>query len=271
MTVIELPIERRIALETFGPAPLQFRRLVIAEYGKLRSTKGFVILSFVAAALAALGSIGIGTTLDKPHGVNPHTSMGLQKALSSGFTAGLIATILGALFVTSEFRYKTCSQSILDCGSRTRWYLAKMPVVAIAGVAITAIGQFAAVATALPFLSAKGIHPDLWSGTLLRMTLGTIALGLPTALLGLAIGLLLRSQVATTAGIILYTMAAEAAMVQFVPAVGRWLPGGAQASLVADPTLPYHNTLTGVLVITVWILLVTSLGLSRLRRTDVPG
>jgi ABC-2 type transport system permease protein len=269
MTVIEQPSNYVGFVQP--SAPHRTRRLVSAERARIRSTNGFVILAGAAASLAGVGSLGIGLTLGKPGGIDPQTSDGVRRAMSSGFTAGLVASLLGAILVTSEFRYRTCGQSVIDCGSRRTWYLTKLPIVVWRGVALTAIGQFTAVAVALPFLAREGIHPNLWGGPLLRMSIGTIALGIPSALWGAAIGLLLRSQVATVAGLILYTMAAEAAVVQFAPSIGRWLPGGAMAAIVADPTLPYHNTVGGVLVFSMWVVLATALGLSRLRRTDIPG
>ena len=50
---------------------------------------------------------------------------------------------------------------------------------------------------------------------------------------------------------------AEAAVLQFVPAV------------VDDPTLPYHNTLLGIAVYGMWIVITGFLAVNRFLRSDI--
>lgn len=243
--------------------------LIQAEFARITATRGLLVLAVADVLLSGLGTVSVGVTLNKPTGIDVHTSEGVARAFSSGFTGGLVASIFAALMITSEFRHRTVSQAVIDSGARVRWVMAKiLPAVAV-GLSFTTAAQFVTLLVGLPFLAKAGVHPDIWHGSLLRMTIGTALLGIPAALWGMAVGLLVRSQVGTVVGLIVYSVIAEAAVLQFLPAIGKWLPGGAQAALVDDPTLPYHNTILGVFVYAVWIVAIGAIGTTRFLRTDI--
>jgi ABC-2 type transport system permease protein len=243
--------------------------LIRSEFTRLLATRSWLILGSVTIFLAAVGTISTGVALNRPHGLDASTTDGMAKALSSGFTAGLVASIFAALMVTSEFRHRTVGQSVLDSGTRIAWVIAKIPAAVVSGLLLTVLGQLVTLAIGVPFLTHAGAHPDLWHGQLLRMIIGTALLGIPAALWGTALGLLIRSQVGTIIGLAIYSVVAEAAVLQFIPALGRWLPGGGQGAIVDDPTLPYHNTLLGIAVYGMWIVIIGFLGINRFVRSDI--
>ena len=243
--------------------------LIRSEFTRLLATRSWLLLGAVTVLLAVIGEVSTGVSLNKPHGLAVSTTDGMAKALASGFSAGLVASIFAALMVTSEFRHRTVGQSVLDSGTRAAWVFAKVPAAVVSGLLLTVIGQLVTLAVGVPFLTHAGAHPDIWQGQLLRMTIGTALLGIPAALWGTALGLLIRSQVGTIIGLVVYSVVAEAAVLQFVPAVGRWLPGGAQAAVVDDPTLPYHNTLLGIAVYGMWIVITGFLAVNRFLRSDI--
>ncbi len=249
----------------------EFARLVRAERRRLFSTNGWMILILAAIFLPAVGTVGVGVTLGKAGGIALDNPGAVPQALAAGFSAGLIAAIYGALTVTSEYRYRTISQSAFDAGTRWRWVAAKVPVIVVGGVALTAVGETTTIVLASIFLHRVGVTPDLWHGQLVQMAIGTALLGLPSVLWGAAVGLLVRSQIGAIAGLILYSMVAESAVLQFVPTVGKFLPGGAQAAIVNDPTLPYHHLALGWLIFLSWIVVVGALGFRRLQRSDMPA
>lgn len=248
-----------------------FRSLVQAERRRLFSTNGWWILTVAAVFLPALGTVSVGITLGKSGGLTLTDPSLIPKVMAGGFSAGLIAAVYGALTITSEFRYQTIAQSTLDSGSRRRWITAKLPIMVGAGLSFTVIGQATTLALGWFFLHRVGQAPDLWHGQLLQMTWGTALLGLPSVLWGGAIALVVRSQIGTIVGLILYSMVAESALLQFVPALGKYLPGGAQAAIVDDPTLPYHHPALGWPIFLTWIVLAGALGLRRLQRSDLPA
>lgn len=248
-----------------------FPSLVRAERRRLFSTNGWWILILAAIFLPAVGTMSVGMTLGKSGGIALDDPGLVPQTLAAGFSSGLIAAIYGALTVTSEYRYRTVSQSAFDAGTRWRWIAAKIPVLVVVGILLTVVGEIATIILGSIFLQHVGVAPDLWHGQLLDMAIGTAVLGLPSVLWGAAVGLLVRSQIGAIAGLILYSMVAESAVVQFVPTIGKFLPGGAQAAIVDDPTLPYHHLVLGWLIFLSWILLIGALGVRRLQRSDMPA
>lgn len=266
MTVLDRTVDRDTSRRG-----TRFASLIRAERRRLFSTNGWSVLVLAAVFLPAVGTVGVGMTLGKAGGValdNPNMT---PQVLAAGFSAGLVAAIYGALTVTSEYRYLTVSQSVFDAGSRWRWLVAKIPVMIAFGMALTVIGEITTIVLASLFLHRVGVTPDLWRGQLREMAVGTAVLGLPSVLWGAAVGLVVRSQIGAVAGLILYSMVAEAAVLQFIPAVGKFLPGGGQAAIVDDPTLPYHHLALGWLIFLSWIVLVGALGFRRLQRSDMPA
>jgi ABC-2 type transport system permease protein len=246
------------------------RRAVIAEAVRTFSTPGWLILLGVAILLPVLGTVPAALSAGHRGGINPATADGVRKILASGFTAGLLATLLGVLSVTAEYRHGTVGASVLASGSRTRWASSKVLVTCPLGLVFTFLGQTAVLVSGLPILAGKGVHPDVWSGDLLRMTLGTATLGFIAAAWGVGLGLCIRNQLAAVAGVVLYSTVAEAAFLAAVPAVGQYLPGGAQAAIVVDPTLPHLSMAAGYLLFMAWTAVSLLVGRTILLRRDLP-
>jgi hypothetical protein len=245
------------------------RRQVRAEVRRTFTTRGWLVLLTIAIALPVTGTLAAGLTAGKKGGVDPTTADGVRTILGSGFTAALLATLLGALAVTNEFRHGTVHASVIVAGSRTRWAMSKFIVACPMGLLFTVLGQVTVLAVGLPVLAGRGVHPDVWSGDLLRMSVGTASLGFLAAAWGVGIGLCLRSQLPTIAGVVLYSTMAEAAFLQYVPSVGRFLPGGAQAAIGVDPTLDHLGMAAGYLVFVAWVAASLFVGRLLLIRRDL--
>jgi hypothetical protein len=191
---------------------------------------------------------------------------------SAGATAALLAGVLGAVSVTGEYRHRTIGATLLAAGRPRRWLLAKIPVVALVGALFTTCGQAVSLAIGVAGLHAVGVEPDVWSGDLLRMSLGTASLGCLCALWGVGWGLLLRHQVSAVVGFVVYSTVVEATLLSFFPDQARYLPGGLQAAIAGDPTAAYHvSTATGYGLFAGWILVALAGGWLRLARGDVPA
>ncbi|MDQ6781923.1 MAG: hypothetical protein M3063_00430 [Actinomycetota bacterium] len=244
------------------------RRDVGAEAVRVFSTRGWLVLLALAILLPVVGTAAMVLSTGKSSGVDVEA---VRKVLSSGFSAGLLATLLGVLSVTSEYRHGTVGASLMACGSRTRWALSKLLVACPLGLFFSLAGQAAVLGVGLPLLAGKGVHPDVWSGDLLLTTLGTGTLGFFAAAWGVGLGLCIRSQLAAVAGVVLYSTLAEAAFLQYVPSVGKYLPGGAQAAIVVDPTLQHLPMAAGYLLFAAWAALSLLVGRMLLIRRDLPG
>jgi len=192
--------------------------LVAAETRKLTTVWTTAIITAVGLLLVAIGAaffvfesefsgafVGsdaqVAATIDQIGGMN------------------VIALIVGLLSVTTEFRHETIGRTFQLTPSRTRVVATKMLVGAGYGVAFFLLGSV--VVAALLLLS--GAELELGAETLRSLWQGPVGLAL-MAVFGVAVGALLRSQVVAVALMLIYVFVIESLFVQFLPAVGRWLP-----------------------------------------------
>ena len=240
-----------------------------AERRRFFSTSGPFALLAVAAVLPAITTIAQVSTVGTAQSPDMSTVDGIGTVLNGGFLASLMATLGGVLAVTTEWRYHTASGSVLAVGGRRTWLLAKLCVAVPFGLLASAVGQAVVLAIGLPMLSSNGIDADVWSGQLLNSTIGTVVLGGMSAVWGLGLGLLIRSQVAAVAGLIVYTAFFEGAVIQFVPVIGKWLPGGAQGAIALDPSVEHLAQGWGFLLFAGWAAAALVAGARELMRREL--
>lgn len=245
--------------------------LMRSEFKRLLSTRGWVILLGASVLVAAVYVVTMALSVRDASEIDVHSGQGVATVLFGGGGAGLFASLMAVLLVSSEFRFRTVGMSVLESGSRCRWFCAKLPVVLGAGLLVTLVTQLLAILFGLPVLWNAGVHPDLLGNGLPRMFAGIVLVGLPAALWGAAIGLLVRSRMGAVFGLIIYTVSVEMLLLDLAPSVGKWLIGGGMGAIMADPTTTDFNNLgLGLGVCAAWIIIVGALGLVRLSRTDIP-
>ncbi|GAA2105534.1 hypothetical protein GCM10009759_42750 [Kitasatospora saccharophila] len=248
------------------------KRATAAEWVRTRTTRTWWGLLLTTVGMAAIQTLGATATVGKPDGLDANTPEGLHQALSSGFFAALFAAVLGALLVSTEFRHRTAGDSIVLVRNRETWLLAKVLVASVLGLLYTVVGQLTVLAVGVPVLQSKGIdHIDLWHGEVFSTIWGTFLLGPFAAAFGVGVGALVRNQVASVVGLVLYTVLLEGALVQFVPSVGQYLPGGAIAAIAGDPTVEHLSMPWGFPLYAAWAVLVLLAGAKRLAAQDING
>ncbi len=82
----------------------------------------------------------------------------------------------------------------------------------------------AGLAAGLPSLKR---HAAVGAATVWQISAGTLLGYALFAVLGVCVGALVRNQIAAILGGLLWTLVIEALLLAFLPAVGKWLPGGA--------------------------------------------
>jgi len=248
-----------------------FRRNVLAELRRTLSIRGWLYQLIFAVGLPALATLAVLSSIGKPGGISVSTPEGVRTVLSGGYVAALFAAVLGVVSVTTEFRHRTIGATLLSAGRPHRWLLAKIAIVGVLGVLFTTFGQAAVLAIGVSGLRGEGLQPDPWSGELRQLTIGTASLGLFCALWGVAWGLLLRNQVLAVTGMILYSTVVESVLLRYFPDQGKYLPGGLQAGIVADPNWAHVSTGAAYGLYAGWIVLALAAGWWRLTRRDVPA
>lgn len=223
-------------------------RLVRAELRKLFSTRLWLWLLLAAAALAALfTSLMIVFSTEAGTWTHPLDSAAGQRTLfgsGQGAVASLMM-VLGAVAITGEYRHRTATATFLATPRRGRVLTAKLVTFTIVpiGYAAVVLGVIAAVAT--PWLAAKDITLSLTGDGIPGTMLGVVAVAVLYGLIGVGLGALLREQVATVVGVLIYLYVVEPVVSQ-IPSWSDWtrfLPGRA-AEALAQTSLRPDSSLT---------------------------
>jgi ABC-2 type transport system permease protein len=207
-------------------------QLIRGELLKLRTTRGFWINAISAILLVPLsvtnsiltaGKDGGGPALD--------TSEGLRGVMSAASAGSIVVLILGILLTAGEFRHGTVTSTFLVTPRRAPVVAAKLAAGAIVGAVLSVVASVLTLAVALPWLAAKDVHVSLLGGDVVPVLLGAGASTILYAMIGVGVGFVLRNQTTAIVVALIWVMVVEGLLVGFVPAFGRWLPGGAAASL----------------------------------------
>jgi ABC-2 type transport system permease protein len=235
--------------------------LLSSELLKIRTTRGwYAYLSVIVllVGLAVAGDVG-------PSGNSERSQVSFQIGLvDAAGISSLLGIILGITIVTTEFRHGTIAPTLLTEPHRERIVGAK----AVAGALDAAL-------VALLWLSIVGADIHLFDADLGERAAQLLLLGALWALMGVAIGTAVQSQVAALVGTLIWIFVVETLLVAAVfglldvDGLSPYLPFRALDS--ADGTggedlLSYWG---GVGVSLAWIALIGVLGTERLRRRDI--
>jgi ABC-type transport system involved in multi-copper enzyme maturation permease subunit len=158
----------------------------------------------------------------------------------------LLIVLYGTLAFTQEFRYGTITPTYLGEPRRTRVLVAKWLALAIVSAVVTT----ATLALSAPLSSAliRSRDGDVSFG---GHFWGVVATGFVVmaayGVIGVAIGALVRNQIAAVVGVIVWMTAIEFTVIPSFPAVGRWMPLGATSSLFQlGPSLGLEENLLSI-------------------------
>ena len=214
-----------------------------SELLKQRTTRTVGLLLLAATGLTLLGIVVEGISSTPAELAQVDQQLTLLGAGSSG--AVLFATFAGLIAVTSEFRYGTIRPTLL-----------------VACVALSLGAGFA-------ILAARGIDVAAAGADLGALAGGTVAAAALSALLGVAIGTLVRNQVGAVVAVVAYAFLVDATLFAAAPAVGRFLPGKAGDALAGQPVENLLAPGVGAAVLAAWTLAVVVAATVRTDRSDV--
>lgn len=208
-------------------------QLVRAEARKSFTTRGAMAIAAAAVAYPALGLLAVATAPEGQQPVlGPDTIPGILRG--AGQVAGVALLLLGVLAVAGEFRHGTIVPSLLATPRRTRLLAAKLGwhVVLAAGVG----GGAAAVSIGLGALHLAG-HDAPVDLVRREVVFAVVGLGVFVgfhAVVGVAVGAVVRNQAAGVAGVLGWLLAVENAVPILLHrlSVRDWLPGGAAERLL---------------------------------------
>jgi ABC-2 type transport system permease protein len=151
------------------------------------------------------------------------------------FLAWIFPPILGALSVTSEFRLGTAIATFLQTPNRTRVLFAKMIIGGVGGAMAGAISMLGAYITAFAILTTtpSAAAPD--PSQLIGAVLGMVTAGFAMGMFGVAVGALIRAQIASLAVILGWLLFVEGIIVGVIGRAGIVLPGQMVLFAVSAP------------------------------------
>jgi ABC-2 type transport system permease protein len=209
------------------------KALVHAEVLKLRSTRTTAGLLLATLALVTLT---VTVSVPKAGAENPPVSLDdpslLAAAVGNGFGVPLVLVLLlGGIAFTQEFRYGTVTPTYLVEPRRTRILVAKVLSQALSSVVITAATLALSVMYGIALIRSR--DGDVTAGAQFwQMVAAGFAVMAAYGVIGVAVGALVRNQVAAVVSVLVWMLAVEQIVIPAYPAVGRWMPGGATWALL---------------------------------------
>ena len=174
-------------------------RLVRAELFKFRTTPGAWVSIGVVALLTGLG---ITTSfIVARHGVAhfgaPTTTTDLRRLMGAGYTAAIVmAPVLGVLCITTEYRHRVLTSTLLAHPRRADVLGAKVLASALWGVFMGVVSFAMIAAMGIPLLVSEGGSVTALLHQVGPVVPGMLAAFLLLAVYGMGIGTLVRNQIA---------------------------------------------------------------------------
>lgn len=221
---------------------MTFPRAVSAEFRKILTTRLWWVLALILFGYVGFSAVAIGffLSLTPEEAAIPIPDDFLAPLVYSMATATgyVFPVIFGAMSITSEVRHRTLGTVFLATPNRLVVLAAKAVAGIVVGAVFGIVSLLASVGLGAPVLAATGQETLLGDSDTWLM-LGRIVLAMALwGLVGVALGVLIPSQIASIVTIIAFTQFVEpilrtaAAFADWLGEVARFLPGAAGDALV---------------------------------------
>ena len=208
-------------------------RLIRTELLKLSTIRMTWGLLAVAAALSALfASLEASRAGNGNSGVPPiTTATGLLTVTTVTGFGMLLAAVLGVISATGEFRHGSATLTYLATPSRVRVLWAKAAAVACFGAGFGLVAALVSAGIGVGVAAGHGGPLALGTGTLIGHAAGAVLGGALLGALGVAVGSLIRSQLAAIIGVFVWAVVVESLIGGLFTAVRPYLPYTAATTL----------------------------------------
>ncbi|MFE4611134.1 ABC transporter permease subunit [Streptomyces niveus] len=256
---------------------LSFRRALAAEWTKLITVRS-TLWTALCGLVVSLG-LGVGLSMAMTASYSSMSSADkasfdpTSHALSGLNLSTLAFAVLGVMAITSEYSTGMIRTSLAAMPRRVHLLGAKALVLAAVVLVIGEIISFGSFFTSQAVFSAEDIETTLGAPGVLRAVASSGALMALIALLGLAVGTLVR-HVAGAITIMLGVLFVAPVITMFVPgtageSIGKFLPTGLTEAVVSVvPAERYLTPGTGFLIYCLYALALLVFAAYRLRKTD---
>jgi ABC-type transport system involved in multi-copper enzyme maturation permease subunit len=239
---------------------------LLAELRKMRSTRTNLGLLAGMVSLILLTVVLTGFITKAPELTGHDNQHGL---LSAGTAGALFAALIGVMAITSEFRHGTIRPTFVVTPHRTRVLAAKVIASLLMGILFGLAAITLSFGVGYAILALRGIPLELGTSHVMWLFIGTPLMTAAWAVIGVGLGAVVRNQVLAVIGLIVWAMVIDNLIVNLVPRIGGYTPGGASAALVADPADYVLSAPAGATVLAAYVLALVSAGVVLVARRDV--
>ena len=190
--------------------------LTRAELIKLRTTRTFVALTAAAAGLALLLTVLTGVLTD------PEPDEVLTQIFANDTSSAFIL-VLAVIGITGEWRHRTITGALLAAPDRLRFLAAKAIAYAGAGLVLSLLISATVTLVGLLIVGVRGL-PEPGVGELVEYIARSAGLAFLLGAFGVALGALVRNQVAAIVGVLAAMFVLEPMVLAVLPEVGRFGP-----------------------------------------------
>jgi ABC-2 type transport system permease protein len=233
--------------------------LLMGELLKLRTTR--MVYGLLGALLLIVAIATVAVVVDTP-------AAQLEREEDQGDLFGTAATgvifllLLGVMLMSGEFRHGTITQTLLITPNRWKVLAAKLVAGGLLGLAFGALAELFALVLGFPLLQLKGVDFVLGE-TAGSFVLGTLLATTLCGMLGVALGSVIRNQVAAIIVVFATLLIVESIFTALTesrwPEIPKYFPGHAISAVIedADDTLSREG---GVAVLLGYVLALAGIG-----------
>ena len=245
--------------------------LIRAELLKVRTTRGWWY--YLGGIILLTGIAVAGDTGSAEDERRPLLEFQLGLVDAAGIAA-LIAIILGITIVTTEFRHGTITPTVLVEPRRELVAVAKGVATTIMSLAFALLGLAVVAAVAIPWLLVLDVELQLGDSDMAVRAAQILLLVVLWGLLGVAIGVLVQSQVAALVGTLVWIFLVETLLIGVfgwldIEGLAPYLPIQALDAVDGTGGEDILSYWPGVAVSLAWIAALGVAGTERLRRRDI--
>jgi hypothetical protein len=190
------------------------------------------------------------------------TYSGQSRAIGIPGELLLLATVMGIIVASGEFRHKTATTTYLAIPNRVQVLGAKTMAAAAIGMFFGLAGAAATTIVGLSFTTAGGHHLLLGTGTVARYAVGATVASAVLAGIGVALGTLIRAPIGAIIATFVWGFVIEQAVGGIYHSAQRYLPYTAAASMAgvklgdAATPIPFAAATALLVVLAVLIALI---------------
>jgi ABC-2 type transport system permease protein len=242
------------------------REQLASELVKLRSTKTNLALLLGMVGLVLLIVLITGAAVPAAELAKDEH----QRALFGlGLAGGFVASLIGVMSITSEYRHGTIRPTFVFTPRRGRVITAKALSCILLGAIFGVIAEAFAFAVGLAILAIRGVDVVVPTHELVLVAIGSIACAALMAALGVGLGAVARNQVLAVIGVVVWFMVVENIVTGVWPQVGKFFPLSAGDALTGINSDSILTAPQGGLVLLGYVIAFFVAGLLVTQRTDV--